>query len=136
MYSICQVSIIQELDLKDVIFAGHVTNAELLAYFKLASVYLCLSEHEGFCMPLMEAMHFGIPVLAYAAGAVPDTLSGAGVLIRKKNYPAITEMAAMLCDDAEFRERIMEGQYRRLNEFRSLSLEEILRGHLALASKF
>ena len=81
-------------------------------------------------MPLMEAMHFGVPVLAYAAGAVPDTLSGVGVLIREKNYPAIAEMAALLGDDREFRERIVEGQYRLLKEFRSISLEEILRGHL------
>ena len=120
-------SIIQELELKDVTFTGHVTNAELLAYYKLASVYLCLSEHEGFCMPLMEAMRFGIPILAYAGGAVPDTLSGAGVLIKEKNYPAIAEMAALLCDDGKFRERIVEGQYRRLREFKAFPLEERLK---------
>ncbi len=124
-------SIIQELDLKDVVFTGHVTNAELLAYYKLASVYLCLSEHEGFCLPLMEAMHFGIPILAYAGGAVPDTLSGAGVLIREKNYPAIAEMAALLCDDPAFRRKIIEGQYQRLNEFQAVSVADQLRSQLS-----
>ena len=124
-------SIIQELELKDVVFTGHVTNAELLAYFKLASVYLCLSEHEGFCMPLMEAMHFGVPVMAYAATAVPDTLGSAGVLIKEKNYPEIAEMAALLCDDREFRERIVEGQYRRLKEFKAANPEDMLKIHLA-----
>ena len=81
-------------------------------------------------MPLMEAMHFGIPVMAYAAAAVPDTLSGAGVLIRKKNYPEIAEMAALLCNDPAFRREIIEGQYRRLNEFKAISLEGRLREYL------
>jgi len=120
-------NIIHNLDLKDVVFAGHTTHAELLAYYKLASVYLCLSEHEGFCLPLMEAMHFGVPVMAYAAAAVPDTLAGSGVLIKEKNYPAIAEMAALACDNAEFRKKIIEGQYHRLEEFRSFPLEEKLK---------
>ena len=119
--------IIRELDIKDVIFTGHTTHAELLAYYKLASVYLCLSEHEGFCLPLMEAMHFGIPVMAYGAAAVPDTMAGAGILIHEKNYPAIAEMAAFICDNPEFRRKIVEGQYRRLDEFRSFPLEDKLR---------
>ncbi|MFH1039032.1 MAG: glycosyltransferase family 4 protein [PVC group bacterium] len=123
-------AIIQELDLKDVVFTGHVTNSELLAYYRLASVYLCLSEHEGFCMPLMEAMHFGIPVLAYAGGAVPDTLNGAGVLVREKSSPAIAEMAALLCDDDAFRRMIVEGQFRRLKEFRSISLKDKLKQYI------
>ncbi len=125
-------AIIQELELRDVVFTGHVTNAELLAYYRLASVYLCLSEHEGFCMPLMEAMHFGIPVLAYAAGAVPDTLAGAGVLIKEKNYPEIAEMAALLCEAAGFRDKIVQGQRRRVEEFRSISLENKLKEYIGL----
>ncbi len=123
--------IIQELDLKDVIFTGHTTHDELLAYYKLASVYLCLSEHEGFCLPLMEAMQFGIPVMAYAAAAVPDTMAGSGVLVKEKNYPAIAEMAALICDNPEFRQKIIKGQYRRLDEFRSFPLEEKLKEMLS-----
>lgn len=123
--------IIRELDLRDVIFTGHTAHAELLAYYKLASVYLSLSEHEGFCMPLMEAMHFGIPVLAYAAAAVPYTMAGAGVLIKEKNYPAIAEMAAIICDNPEFRMKIIEGQYQRLNEFQAISAADCLRSQLA-----
>jgi len=119
--------ILRKLDLRDVIFTGHTTHDELLAYYKLASIYLCLSEHEGFCMPLMEAMHFGLPVIAYAAAAVPDTMGGAGVLIKDKNYPAIAEMAAYLCDNQDSRDKLIEGQYRRLNEFQAIPLEEKLR---------
>ena len=122
--------IIRELDLKDVIFTGHTTHAELLAYYKLASVYLCLSEHEGFCLPLMEAMHFGIPVMAYAAAAVPDTMAGSGVLIKEKNYPEIAEMMALICGNPEFRRKISEGQYRRLAKFQNFPLEKTLKNLL------
>jgi len=119
--------IIRGLSLRDVIFTGHTTHDELLAYYQLADLFLCLSEHEGFCLPLMEAMHFGIPVLAYAAAAIPDTLGNSGVLIREKNFPAIAEMAAILCDEQDLRKKIIRGQYNRLEEFKSFPLEEELK---------
>jgi glycosyltransferase involved in cell wall biosynthesis len=75
----------------------------------------------------MEAMHFGIPVLAYAAAAIPDTLGNSGVLIREKNFPAIAEMAAILCDEQDLRKKIIRGQYNRLEEFKSFPLEEELK---------
>lgn len=124
------LSVVKELSLTDVFFSDHVSHSQLLAYYKLARIFLCLSEHEGFCMPLLESMHFGIPVMAYAAGAVPETLNGAGILIREKNYPEIAEMAALLCNDKKFRQAIIEGQYRRLEEFKSVSLEDKLKEHL------
>jgi glycosyltransferase involved in cell wall biosynthesis len=123
--------IIRELDLRDVIFTGHTTHAELLAYYKLADLFLCLSEHEGFCLPLMEAMHFGLPVMAYAAAAVPDTMAGSGVLVKEKNYPAIAEMAAFICNNPKFRKKIIEGQYRRLNEFRKISVADRIKYQLS-----
>jgi len=123
-------TIIHDLDLKDVVFSGHTTHAELLAYYRLASVYLCLSEHEGFCLPLMEAMHFGVPVMAYAAAAVPDTMGDAGILIKEKNYPAIAEMAAFVCDNPELRRKISEGQSRRLANFQNFPLEKTLKNLL------
>lgn len=124
-------SIAQELSLPDVIFTGHVTHAELLAYYRLARVFICLSEHEGFCLPLLESMYFGIPVMAYAAAATTETLNGAGILIKEKNYPEIAEMAGFLCDDKNFRQAIVAGQYQRLKEFKSISLEDKLKQHLA-----
>ncbi len=123
-------SIVRELGLRDVVFAGHVSHSEWLAYYRLGRVFLCLSEHEGFCLPLLEAMRFGLPVLAYAAAAVPDTLDRAGVLIREKNFPEIAEMAALLCDDSELREAVLQKQRERLAAFRSLPVGDILRDHL------
>ncbi len=61
------------LRLDDVVFTGHVDDDELLAYYRVSPLFLCLSEHEGFCVPLQEAMHFGLPVVAYDAGAVRET---------------------------------------------------------------
>ena len=68
------------LSARDVHFTGHVSNAELAAYYDIANVFLCASEHEGFCVPLTEAFHMRVPVLAYAATAVPGTMDGGGVL--------------------------------------------------------
>ena len=72
--------LVDELGLQHVHFAGHVSDAELIAYYEVADLFLCASEHEGFCVPLVEAFYKQVPVLAYAATAVPATMDGAGVL--------------------------------------------------------
>src|SRR5204863_6490702 len=66
------------------IFTGPVPDEELAVYYRHAAVYISLSEHEGFCVPLVEAMAADVPVLAYSAAAVPDTLGGAGVQVAPK----------------------------------------------------
>lgn len=65
-------------------FAGSVGHAELVARYRAADVFVSLSEHEGFCVPVVEAMHVGLPVVAYAAAAVPETLGDAGLLLSSK----------------------------------------------------
>ena len=65
-------------------FTGPVPNADLAAFYRHADVYISLSEHEGFCVPLLEAMAAGVPVLAYGAAAVPETMGGAGVVVRRR----------------------------------------------------
>ncbi len=101
----------------DVIFPDHISQAGLLACYRRAGVFLCLSEHEGFCVPLLEAMHHGVPVLAYAAGAVPETLGGAGVLVKEKDIPLIAELARLLVTDQGLRARIIARQRERLNDY-------------------
>ncbi|MBI2469577.1 MAG: glycosyltransferase, partial [Candidatus Rokubacteria bacterium] len=73
--------------LDGVVFTGLVPQADLCTYYRLASVYLSMSEHEGFCVPLLEAMHFGVPIVAYASTGVPDTLGDAGLLVADKDFP-------------------------------------------------
>jgi glycosyltransferase involved in cell wall biosynthesis len=90
-----------------------------------------MSEHEGFCIPLLEAMAAGVPVLAYAAGAVPETLGGSGVLVREKDYPRIAEMMAALLADGPLRAGVIARQRERLAAFDPAALERRLRGYLS-----
>ena len=80
-------------------FTGAGAGRELAAYYRNAHAYVSLSEHEGFCVPLVEAMAMDVPVLAYAAGAVPETLGGAGVSFAPKDL----EQAAELLGGAHLR---------------------------------
>jgi L-malate glycosyltransferase len=98
-------------------FTGAVPDADLAAYYRWADVYVSLSEHEGFCVPLVEAMAADVPVLAYSAGAVPETLGGAGVLFAPKDLEFAAEMMGTLVYDHPVRDRIIEGQRRRLEAF-------------------
>ncbi|MEO6214047.1 MAG: glycosyltransferase family 4 protein [Vicinamibacterales bacterium] len=107
-------------------FTGPVPDAELAAFYRWADVYVSLSEHEGFCVPLVEAMAADVPVLAYAAGAVPETLGGAGVLFTPKDLELAAEAMGMLVYDRPFRESVLAGQRRRLMDFSSRRIEERL----------
>ena len=77
---------------EEVVFTGQVDDDELRAAYASADLFLCLSEHEGFCVPLLEAMAFGVPVVAYDAGAVRETLRGGGVLLRDKEPAAVAAL--------------------------------------------
>ena len=99
------------------IFTGPVPDDELAAYYRAASVYISLSEHEGFCVPLIEAMAMDVPVLAYSAAAVPDTLGGAGVQFAPKDLEYAAELLGMLAFEDSPREEILQGQRARLRDF-------------------
>ena len=99
------------------IFTGPVPDVELAAYYRAASVYISLSEHEGFCVPLVEAMAMDVPVLAYSAAAVPDTLGGAGLQFAPKDLEYAAELLGMLAFEESPREEILAGQRRRLRDF-------------------
>jgi glycosyltransferase involved in cell wall biosynthesis len=107
-------------------FSGYVTQSELNGYYKEADVFLSMSEHEGFCVPLLEAMHSNIPILAYSAGAVPDTLDGSGILFTEKNYPYIAEIIEELIGNQNFRNSILLNQNKRLERYNTLFPEEII----------
>src|SRR5205085_12363920 len=99
------------------IFTGPVPDEELAVYYRHAAVYISLSEHEGFCVPLVEAMAADVPVLAYAAGAVPDTLGGAGVQFAPKDLEYAAELAGALAFDDDLRAAVITGQRRRVADF-------------------
>ena len=99
------------------LFTGPVPDVELAAYYRASSVYVSLSEHEGFCVPLVEAMAMDVPVLAYSAAAVPDTLGGAGVQFAPKDLEYAAELLGMLAFEDTPREEVLAGQRRRLQDF-------------------
>jgi glycosyltransferase involved in cell wall biosynthesis len=102
--------LIATLHVDEVHVLGHVTNDELLAYYELADVFVCASEHEGFCVPLVEAFHMEVPVVAYAATAVPSTMDGGGVLIDDKDPLAVAALVHEIATDNGLRDRILDAQ--------------------------
>jgi len=117
--------------LDDVVFAGHVEDDELLAYYRVSHLFLCLSEHEGFCVPLQEAMQHGLPVLAYDAGAVRETLHGGGLLLRDKRPEEVAELLGRVLHDPALRARVLETQARAVRELRGTDFRALLLDRLA-----
>jgi glycosyltransferase involved in cell wall biosynthesis len=131
-YNAIRAMILQYRMLPDrFLFPGAVTDGELAAYYRWADVYVSLSEHEGFCVPLVEAMAADVPVLAYAAGAVPETLGGAGLVFAPKDLEFAAEMVGSLVYDRDVRTDIIQGQRRRLADFALPRVESRLRDVLA-----
>jgi glycosyltransferase involved in cell wall biosynthesis len=131
-YSMIRALIVQYRMLPErFIFTGAVPDDDLAAYYRWADAYISLSEHEGFCVPLVEAMATDVPVLAYAAGAVPETLGGAGILFSPKDFEFAAEMLGTLVYDRPVRDRIISGQRRRLRDFAPDRIEQRLREVLA-----
>lgn len=108
------------------IFTGSVSDDELAAYYRHAAVYVSLSEHEGFCAPLVEAMAADVPILAYSAAAIPETLGGAGVQFAPKDLEYAAELLGLLAFDDDLRASILDGQRRRLSVFGDARIESDL----------
>ncbi len=83
--------------------AGSVTVGELVAYYRSADVFVCCSDHEGFCAPIIESMHRGVPVVAFASAAVPETVGRAGVLLPSKDPLVVASAVNRLLKDAALR---------------------------------
>ncbi len=125
------LSLAREWRLRDVHFLGSIPQNALNAVYRVADVFVCMSEHEGFCIPLMESMVFDLPILAYRAAAVPETLDGSGVLVSRKDYPALAEMIDRLVRDLSLRRAIIERQQKRLARYQARNVDGELRARLA-----
>ncbi len=121
------VAYVKALNIHDVEFLGHVSFAEILACYAAADVFLCMSEHEGFCVPLLEAMTFDVPIIAYRSTAVTETLGGSGVLLESKNPVYVARVMQQLALDETWRTKVIEAQRKRLDDFRFEPLAERLR---------
>jgi glycosyltransferase involved in cell wall biosynthesis len=97
----------------NVAFAGSVTREQLAAHYRAADALVVCSEHEGFCVPLVEAMHHRLPIVAFAAAAIPETLGDAGVLLGTKDPCTVAAaVARVVCDDGLRRHLVEEGARR------------------------
>jgi glycosyltransferase involved in cell wall biosynthesis len=108
------------------VFTGPVPDEDLAVYYRQSAVYISLSEHEGFCAPLLEAMAADVPVLAYSAAAVPETLGGAGVQFAPKDMEYAAELLGSLAFDDDLRRSVIAGQRRRLADFSDQRIERDL----------
>ncbi len=109
-YVVMLHDLIARRHIRNVHFVGHVSNEELRAFYDVADLFLCASEHEGFCVPIVEAFHMGVPVVAFAAAAVPATMDGAGVLYDRKDPAAVAALIDAVVEDGDLRERLLAGQ--------------------------
>jgi glycosyltransferase involved in cell wall biosynthesis len=109
---------VRELGLEGAVtFTGRVSLRALVAYYQAASVVLTLSDHEGFCVPLLEAMRFERPIVAHAAGAIPETLGDAGILLEDKTPDAVADALERAVRDAEVRRVLVAKGRARLADF-------------------
>jgi glycosyltransferase involved in cell wall biosynthesis len=121
----------RELRLSHVVFLGPVDESELRTCYALADVYLSLSEHEGYGVPLVEAVLAGVPVLARDAGAVAETLQGAGVLVREPSPALVAALVERLARDGALRASVLAAQQRVAKRLRSTDFPALLLEALA-----
>jgi glycosyltransferase involved in cell wall biosynthesis len=111
--------LIAHLGLTDsVLLPGSIADAHLAAYYRSAHLFWSMSEHEGFCVPLIESMWFDVPIIAFKSSAVPETLADAGLMFTDKNdMPALAALAHLLVKGSALRETLVRAQRRRRLEF-------------------
>jgi L-malate glycosyltransferase len=120
--------LVGRLDASQVHFIGHVSDEELVAYYELADLFLCASEHEGFCVPIVEAFYKQVPVLAYAATAVPSTMDGAGVLFEDRHPIHVAALMDEIVSNAALQDQIVDGQLAAVDRLRSKDFAGTLLG--------
>jgi glycosyltransferase involved in cell wall biosynthesis len=119
-------SLVARLGTPDVHFLGHVSNEELTALYDVADLFLCASEHEGFCVPIVEAFHKQIPVLAYASTAVPATMDGGGVLYERHDPFEVARLMEAVLDDRDLEAAVVQSQDTALARLRAKDFDGVL----------
>ena len=107
----------------NVILTGRVSEEELKTYYSIANVFLCMSEHEGFGVPLLESMKMQVPTIAFESSAIAETMGGAGILIKEKKHPYIASLLDEIVNNGELRLNIIKQQNSRIKEMNSNNTE-------------
>ncbi len=114
-----------ELGLADAVeFAGSVSHEELIAYYEGCDVFLCLSNHEGFCVPLLESMYHRLPIVSYRFTAVPETVQQAGLILPDKEPARVAAAIHRVVDDARLRDQLAAGAEERVDWFALARVKE------------
>lgn len=124
------LNMVDKLRVRNVHFTGHIPEDELISYFKLADLYLHMSEHEGFCAPIPESYSLNIPVIAFNEGAVKETMNGGGILLEKKEFLSVAAMMDKILNDTGLREKVLLSQKEALGKYFSNKTGRILLEHL------
>ncbi len=127
--------LVGDLDLANVCFEGFASAAGLQAYYRLADLYVSTSAHEGYCLPLVEAMDYGVPVLAHATGGTPEAMDGAGVLYEGLDAPRLAALFHRLLSDQPLRREILASQEQRISRAHNRDLASEVRTLLANTQK-
>ena len=93
------------------------SHEQLADRYRAADAFLCLSEHEGFCIPLLEAFHFGVPVIARPVGGVPEVAGDAALLTDDRDPAVIAELLSLAVGDASLRAELRARGERRLDDY-------------------
>ncbi|HLP57844.1 MAG TPA: glycosyltransferase family 4 protein [Candidatus Deferrimicrobium sp.] len=115
-----------KLGVKDVHFTGHIPDDELVSYFKLSHLYIHMSEHEGFCAPVPESFYLNIPVIAFNAGAVRETMNNGGILVNRKDFIGIAALLDRILTDGDLKAKIIVSQQKALQKYQQNKTGKIL----------
>ncbi len=118
---------IREYDLSEnVVITGKINESDLKTYYKNASVFISMSEHEGFGVPLLEAMKMNVPLIAYDSSAIVETMGGAGISFNTKNYTMIAALLNEIVTNKEFKEKIIKYQNERIQKLNNTDTEKLI----------
>lgn len=117
---------IKVLGVQNVVLTGHIKFSDILAYYRSADLFLCMSDHEGFCVPLVESMFFDIPIVAKDTTAIGETLGGSGFLLSDKDPKIAAGVLNKILTDEELRKKILMNQRERLKDFDNHKVEKQL----------
>ncbi len=121
---------VKQIGVEDVIFTGHIKFDEILAYYRIADLFLCMSEHEGFCVPLVESMIFEVPILAYNSSAIPGTLDGSGFVVDDKDPVFVAGCMDRIISDKALTKQLISKERIRLKDFEYESIATLFKKYI------
>jgi len=109
-------SMISASKTKNVHFITNASDNQLVSFYKVADIFITMSDHEGFCVPLVESMLCKVPIIAHDSSAIPYTLGGSGILVKNESIEEIGELINIVTTESDLRTIIIEKQIARFNE--------------------